>query len=103
MLPIMVEAGIDDLYMQKSKFGALQYLNPYSTDATEIAYKEKLRKYLESVLISDETAKRVRAAFDAYIFLSYRKKDRKYAGRWQNLSLIVLWQILWHYGEKRLH
>ena len=85
VLPIMMESGIDDIYMQPDKFGALQYLNPYSTDATEIAFKEKLRKYLESVLISDETAKRVRAAFDAYIFLSYRKKDRNYANKLMRL------------------
>ena len=79
VLPIMMESGIDVLYSKPDKFGELQYLNPYSTDFTEIAYEEKLKKYLETVLISDEMAKRVRAAFDAYIFLSYRKKDRKYA------------------------
>lgn len=85
VLPIMMELGIDALYMQPNKFGSLQYLNPYSTDATEIAYKEKLGKYLASVLISDETASRVRAAFDAYIFLSYRKKDRRYANELMRL------------------
>lgn len=55
------------------------YNNPNSHDTTEISYEEKLKKFLESVLISDEMAKRVRGAFDAYIFLSYRKKDRRYA------------------------
>ena len=77
ILTIMMETGIDDVY--KGKFGELQYLNPYSSDESEIRYEEKLKKYLESVLVSDETAKRVRDAFDAYIFLSYRKKDRRYA------------------------
>jgi len=79
ILPIMMESGIDAIYSKPDKFGELQYLNPNSMDITEIPYKEKLKKYLESVLISDEVAKRIRAAFDAYIFLSYRKKDRKYA------------------------
>lgn len=79
VLPIMMETGIDVLYSHPDKFGELQYLNPFSTDITEISYEEKLKKYLECVLISDETAKRIRAAFDAYIFLSYRKKDRKFA------------------------
>lgn len=79
ILPIMLESGIDDLYSHPDKFGELQYINPYSTDLTEISYTEKLKKHLESVLISNEMAKRVRAAFDAYIFLSYRKKDRRYA------------------------
>lgn len=76
VLPIMMESGLDELYSKPDKFGELQFLNPYSTDPTEISYKEKLKKHLEAILISDEMAKRVRAAFDAYIFLSYRKKDR---------------------------
>ena len=85
VLPIMLEPGIDDFYSHPDKFGELQYLNPYSTDLTEISYEDKLKKYLESVLISDEIAKRVRAAFDAYIFLSYRKKDRRYANELMRL------------------
>ena len=85
VLPIMMEPSIEGFYSKPDKFGELQYLNPYSTDLTEISYEEKLKKYLESVLISDELAKRVRAAFDAYIFLSYRKKDRKYANELMRL------------------
>ena len=81
VLPILLESGIDEVYSRPDKFGELQYLNPYSSDLTEISYGEKLKKYLISVLISDETAKRVRATFDAYIFLSYRKKDRQYANK----------------------
>lgn len=85
VLPIMMEPGIDGFYSKKDKFGELQYLNPYSADPTEISYEEKLKKYLASVLISDELARRVRAAFDAYIFLSYRKKDRKHANELMRL------------------
>ncbi len=81
VLPLMMESGIDMLYSRPDKFGELQYLSPLSTDTTEVSFEEKLKKYLESVLVSDEMAKRVRAAFDAYIFLSYRKKDRKYANQ----------------------
>lgn len=79
ILPLMMESGIDEFYSKPDKFDKLQYLSPYSHDLSEISYADKLKKYLESVLISDEMAKRVRAAFDAYIFLSYRKKDRRYA------------------------
>ena len=79
VLPIMMDSGIGELYSRPDKFGELQYLDPYSRDHTAISYEEKLKNYLDSVLISDDTAKRVRAAFDAYIFLSYRKKDRRYA------------------------
>lgn len=79
VLPLMMEPGLDEIYSLPDKFGELQYLTPDSTDRTAVPYGEKLKKFLESVLISDEMAKRIRAAFDAYIFLSYRKKDRRYA------------------------
>ena len=77
ILPLMQENGLDDLFNEKC--GDIQYLNKYNRDDTAISYEEKLKKYLSSVLIGDELAEKVRAAFDAYIFLSYRKKDRKYA------------------------
>ena len=79
VLPILLEPGLDAVYSRPDRFGALQYLFPDDRDATAIPYAEKLKKYLGSVLVGDELAARVRAAFDAYIFLSYRKKDRRYA------------------------
>ena len=79
ILPFMMESGIDAIYSLPKNFGERQYLSPFSSDTTEISYADKLKKYLDAVLISDEMAKRVRAAFDAYVFLSYRKKDRKHA------------------------
>ena len=85
ILPFMMESGIDELYSKPEKFGPRQYINPNSSDDTEIRYQDKLKKHLESTLISDEMAQRVRAAFDAYIFLSYRKKDRKYANELMKL------------------
>lgn len=77
ILPLMQEPGLEQLFNQKC--GDLQFLDKQNTDITAISYDEKLEKYLSSVLIGDELAKRIRAAFDAYVFLSYRKKDRKYA------------------------
>lgn len=53
----MLEEGIDEFYSMPDKFGELQYLNPNSSDMTEISYHEKLIKHLDSVLVSDETAK----------------------------------------------
>jgi hypothetical protein len=79
LLPFMMESGIDEVYALPINFGERQYISPFTQDKTEISYEEKLEKYLESMLISDETARLVRAAFDAYVFLSYRKKDRSYA------------------------
>ena len=77
VLPIMMEPNIDGLYQKV--FGDKLYLNPFSKDTSEILYEEKLDKYLNSVLINDELTARIHDAFDLYIFLSYRKKDRKYA------------------------
>ncbi len=83
VLPIAVETGIDAFY--SLYFGEIQYLQANANDGTVIPYREKLKKYLDSVLVSDETAKRVKNAFDAYIFLSYRKKDRAYANELMRL------------------
>lgn len=85
ILPFMMEMEIVDIYSQQENFGERQFLNPYSVDNTEISYAEKLKKYLDALLISEETAKRIRAAFDAYVFLSYRKKDRAYANELMKL------------------
>lgn len=85
VLPILLEPGLDALYSQADKFGDLQYLNPNSQDDTEISYPEKLHKYLQAVLLSDDVAQQIRDAFDAYIFLSYRKKDRLHANELMRL------------------
>ena len=83
ILPLMQEGGLDELFSRN--FGDLQYLDSNARDETAISYEEKLKKYLNSVLVGDEMAAKVRAAFDAYIFLSYRKKDRKYANELMRL------------------
>lgn len=77
VLPLMQERGLEELFNEKC--GDLQFLDKNQRDATAIDYGDKLEKYLASVLIGDEMSAKVRAAFDAYVFLSYRKKDRKYA------------------------
>ena len=83
ILPLMQEHGLDELFYKNLK--DLQYLDPNSKDNTAISYEEKLKKYLNSVLIGDKLAAKIRAAFDAYIFMSYRKKDRKYANELMRL------------------
>lgn len=77
VLPIMFESGLDDVF--RKYFGDLQYLSPGNSDSTAIPFEQKLEKYLEGILVGSEITQRVRDAFDAYIFLSYRKKDRAYA------------------------
>ncbi len=77
VLPILVES---ELALEFNRIcGDLQCLDLTAHDDTAISYEEKLTRYLNSVLIGDETALKVRDAFDAYIFLSYRKKDRRFA------------------------
>ena len=87
VLPIMFEKSVGQIILEfyDKKFGERQYLSKFSTDSTEISYEEKLKKYLEGTLISDEMAEKIRKAFDAYVFLSYRKKDRKYANELMRL------------------
>ena len=80
VLPLMQENGLEDVYA-KSIFDDLQFLNKFDTDPTALPYKEKLKKYLEGVLTDGETVKKIQDAFDAYIFMSYRKKDRAFAQR----------------------
>ena len=79
ILPLMMESGIDTLYSEEGSFGDRQYLTPECNEALSDSYKYKLKNYLDTILVSKEMADRIRAAFDAYVFLSYRKKDRKYA------------------------
>lgn len=77
VLPLMMEDGLNELFNEKC--GDLQFLDPRVQDDTTLSFEDKLNKFLDSVLIGDELAARIRAAFDAYVFLSYRKKDRKQA------------------------
>lgn len=77
VLPILQDSGLASEFNEKC--GNLQALDRNMIDSTAISYNLKLKKYLESVLISDELVEKIKASFSAYIFLSYRKKDRKLA------------------------
>ena len=77
ILPILVEDNLENDF--NSICGNLHCLNKYSNDDTALTYEEKLKKFVNSVLAEEELLEKIREAFDAYIFLSYRKKDRKYA------------------------
>lgn len=73
ILPIMQEKNLESLFNEKC--GEIQFLDETTVDPTVISYDEKLERILNSILINDELAEKIRNAFDAYIFLSYRKKD----------------------------
>ncbi len=79
ILPLVQEKIVSDKY--ENKFGNIQYLDRDLTTDTAITYRQQLEKYLTSLLVSDTLAKQIRESFDAYLFLSYRKKDVKYADK----------------------
>ena len=83
VLPILEERGLEDVYNRIC--GEVQLLDAVSTDKTAIAYRTKLSDYLNNVLPDEVTLHRIRAAFRARIFLSYRKKDRAYAQKLMRL------------------
>ena len=76
VLPIMLEAGLEEDFDRR--FGNIQCLlkNGNAVDATSLPYEEKLKNSLTSILNTDIDRQKLRNAFDASIFLSYRKKDR---------------------------
>ena len=76
ILPIMLENGLVELYSSPENFGDRQFLNPLDADLTAIPFEKKLADYLCDTLINDATRAKIKLEFDAYIFLSYRKKDR---------------------------
>ncbi len=77
VLPILFEK------ISKSRFsevcGKLHVLDRNDPDPTSLPFEEKLKLFMDTVLLKDEMIGKIRQAFAAYIFLSYRKKDRKYA------------------------
>ena len=77
VLPLMKEMNLDEQFNKVC--GDLQYLDKFKKDDTGLTYQQKLKKFLSSIFINDELIEKIKAAFDAYVFLSYRKKDRKYA------------------------
>ncbi|MBQ6389608.1 MAG: toll/interleukin-1 receptor domain-containing protein [Mogibacterium sp.] len=84
VLPLMQESGLAEHFGMIC--GDLQFLDERAarTDSTALPYRDKLKRFLGSVLVDDKTAERIRSAFDAYIFLSYRKKDRAAAQKVMN-------------------
>ena len=79
VLPLMMETGLVALYKKRENFGELEYMKTVGVDDTAISYEDKLQAYLKDKLVGSEMVDRIRKSFRGYIFLSYRKKDRKYA------------------------
>ena len=82
ILPILAEEGLDKLIYENMlpegapDISGFQFLIREGYDSSAISYEEKLKRFLSEVFVTDQFAEKARAAFDAYIFMSYRKKDR---------------------------
>lgn len=83
VLPIMLENGLENEFNKTC--AEIQLVTKNVTDSTATPYDQVLGTYLKSVLVGDELAEKIRTAFDAYVFLSYRKKDRRHAHRLMRL------------------
>ncbi len=97
ILPLLMDANLAREF--DIKCNHLQYLKEDVTDITALSFDEKLDRFLSGVIVSDEVRKRAKEAFDAKMFLSYRKKDREYAQELmkmihQNKSLLGL--AIWY-------
>lgn len=84
ILPISVEYDLEDYFTNEMNrickgYGDIQLLRTKVKDKTEITYRQKLYRDLSSILIDDNDIQKIKKAFSGQIFLSYRKKDRKYA------------------------
>ena len=84
VLPIAVESGLEEYFaVEMNRIhegdGDIQLLRSEVTDRTEISYYQKLARDLGAILLENEEVERIKQAFSGKIFLSYRKKDRRYA------------------------
>lgn len=89
ILPIMVESELEtyfEIEMNRvaPEYGNIQLLKTKVKDKTELKYKEKLSRSINSILINNQEIEKIKKAFSGQIFLSYRKKDRKYAHELMN-------------------
>ena len=89
VLPIVVDFNLEIKF--ESMFGNIEYLDRVSLDPSAIPYSQRLEFYLNQALVSDSLFDSIKKAFDASIFLSYRKIDRIHAQK--------LMKIIHNYSE----
>lgn len=86
ILPIIVEKNVEDVLEGfGERFGDTQYLHFHQLSDTEIDFKDKFKKRLLAICVGGYLKERIQEAFDAIVFLSYRKKDRMDANNLMNL------------------
>ena len=79
ILPLMQTKDNELINKINCLTGGIQALYPYDDDKTAIPFDDKFINYLEEIMGLDTgLIKNINDNFDATIFISYRKKDRKY-------------------------
>ena len=118
VITILMDAtDTPDFFAEYEKtYGNVQLLTPYDEDVTKIPFLKQLEQYFEKVITSDvETYRAYQAEgvfnskvkedilseFRGNVFISYRKKNRKYTNALINVlhSEKELWDILLWYDE----
>lgn len=74
ILPLLQEPGLESKF--NNTCGNFQILDKNKVDSTAISYEVKLERFLKTHIISEDMVEELRKAFCAFVFISYRKKDR---------------------------
>lgn len=81
ILPLMLEEGLEEIF--RDKCGNIPFV-PYHRDGVKAGeFKENVKQFLDTVVIGDELAERIRQEFSTYIFLGYGKND------WQDAHKVM--------------
>lgn len=79
ILPIMLGTDLLAIYNENETLNGIHYFDPNLHDNEALDYSEKLKRYLDAILLNDEQYESIRQEFSNHIFLSYRKVDRAFA------------------------
>ena len=77
ILPILMEDDLSDLFNRR--FQNMQCVRRNSGEDTERSYLQKLKEFFALNTLDKKELKNVSSVFRRHIFLSYRKRDRRYA------------------------
>ncbi len=75
IIPIVVEPNLDTLVLEK--FGSIQFLD--KTKLNQAEYEDKIKYHTKRFTHEENLTKKIEAALEGKVFLSYRKKDRSVA------------------------
>ncbi len=93
VLPLLLTSGLEEQFAKIC--GDIHFIDRNACDTTTLTFEEKIIKFLSATLVSDELMQKIKEAFYARIFLSYRKKDRVLANKLMKLihDIPFCWDI----------